>query len=163
MRRARSLLVMIFCVIAANAQAGTTYSEARKVDEFKDVSCEDEKARLDNFANELQNNPDAQGYILVYGGKRHPYPARHNSSLALPRRGEAEARAARLKPYLHDSRGIDSNRIVVINGGYRDRWAAELWVVPKGANPPAPTPTVNPHEIRFRRGRIKKRDYECGV
>jgi hypothetical protein len=163
MRKAWSLLLMIFCLIAANANAGIATSEARKFDEFKDVNCEDEKARLDNFANELQNNPDVQGYIVFYGGKRHQYPTRPNSRLALPRRGEAEARAARLKPYLHDSRGIDSGRIVVINGGYRDHWAAELWIVPKGANAPAPTPTVRPQEIRFRRGRIKKSDYECGV
>lgn len=163
MRKAWSLLLMIFCVIVANAQTGTAPSEARKFDEFKDVGCEDEKARLDNFANELQNTPEAQGYIVFYGGKGRQHPARPNSRLALPRRGESEARAARLKPYLHESRGIDSNRMMVVNGGYRDRWAAELWIVPKGANPPAPTPTVKSVEIRFRRGRIKKSDYECGV
>jgi hypothetical protein len=163
MRKAWSLLLMIFCVIVANAQTGTAPSEARKFDEFKDVGCEDEKARLDNFANELQNNPDVQGYIVFYGGKRHRYPTRHNSSPALPRRGEAEARVARLKPYLNDNRGIDSNRIVVVNGGYRDQWAAELWIVPKGAKTPVPTPTVKSQEIKFRRGRIKKSDYECGV
>jgi hypothetical protein len=163
MRRVWSLLLMVVCVIAANAQAGTATPEARKFDEFGDVGCEDEKARLDNFANELQNNPDVQGYIVFYGGKRHLSPTAHNSRPALPRRGEAEARAGRLRPYMSDTRGVDANRIVVINGGYRDRWAAELWVVPKGANPPAPTPTVKPGEIRFRRGRIKKRDYECGV
>jgi hypothetical protein len=163
MRKAWSLLLMIICVIAANAHAGTAPPEARKIDEFGDVGCEDEKARLDNFANELQNNPDVQGYIVFYGGKRHQHPTRPSSRPALPRRGEAETRVARLKPYLNDNRGIDANRIVVINGGYRDRWAAELWIVPKGANPPTPAPTVKPQEIRFRRGRIKKSDYECGV
>lgn len=163
MRKAWSLLLMVFCVIVANAQVGTAPSEARKFDEFADVRCEDEKARLDNFANELQNDPGAQGYIVFYGGRRQQHPTRPNARLALPRRGEAEARAARLKPYLHDNRGIDSERIVVVKGGYRDEWAAELWIVPKGANPPVPTPTVKPQEMRFRRGRIKKRDYECGV
>jgi hypothetical protein len=163
MRTAWSLFIMIFCAIMANAHPSAAHSEARKFDEFKDVACEDEKARLDNFANELQNDPEAQGYIVFYGGKRRQHPTRPDSRLALPRRGEAEARAARLKPYLHDSRGIDSNRMVVVNGGYRDQWAAELWIVPKGANPPVPAPTVKPQEIRFRRGRIKKSDYECGV
>jgi hypothetical protein len=154
---------MIICVIVANAQTGTAPPEARMLDQFGDVNCEDEKARLDNFANELQNTPGDQGYIVFYGGKRHQSPTRHHSKLALPRRGEAEARAARLKPYMNYNRGIDANRIVVVDGGYRDQWAAELWIVPKGANPPAPTPTIKPQEVKFRRGRIKKRDYECGV
>ena len=163
MRRVWSLLIIVLCVFVAEAQPGTTPSEARRVDEFGDVLCEDEMARLDNFANELQNDPDVQGYIVFYGGKRQRDPTRHAARLALPRRGEAEARAARLQPYLHDRRGVDSKRIVVVNGGYREQWTAELWIVPKGANPPIPTPTFKPREIRFRGGRIKKRDYECGV
>jgi hypothetical protein len=52
---------------------------------------------------------------------------------------------------------------VVINGGYRELWEAELWIVPKGATPPTPTPTIKVQDIRFRRGRIKKSDYECEV
>ena len=154
---------MVLCLMAASAHAVTATPEARKFDEFGDVCCEDEKARLDNFVNELQNNPEARGYIIFYGGKRHRYPPCHSSRVVLPRRGEAAARAARLKPYIRDTRGVDASRIVVINGGHRDQWMAELWIVPKGANPPVPTPTVKPQEIRFRRGRIKKRDYECGV
>ena len=163
MRKSWSLLIIIFCAIVANAHGGTAPAEARKVDEFGDVCCEDEMARLDSFANELQSNPDATGYIVFYGGKRHQYPTCHRSKLALPRRGEAEARVARLKPYLNGNRGIDSNRIVVVNGGYRAQWTAELWIVPKGANPPVPTPTVKPQEIKFRRGRIKKLEFVCGV
>jgi hypothetical protein len=163
MRKAWSLITMIFFITVANAHAITAPPEARKFDEFGDIYCEDEKARLDNFAIELQNNPDAQGYIIFYGGKRHPSFYRHSSRLELPRRGESAARGARLKPYISSTRGIDIDRVVVINGGYRDLWAAELWIVPKGAKPPVPTATVKPQEIRFRRGRIKKREYECGV
>jgi hypothetical protein len=60
----------------------------------------------------------------------------------LPRRGEAEDRVARLKPYLVETRGIDPQRIVIVNGGYRENWMAELWIVPRGTNPPQPTPTL---------------------
>jgi hypothetical protein len=38
---------------------------------------------------------------------------------------------------------------------------AELWIAPKGADAPNPTPTVQLQEIRFSKGRIKKSDYEC--
>jgi hypothetical protein len=111
----------------------------------------------------LQNNPDFTGYIIFYGGRRHHYPYCHSSRLRLPRRGEAEARAARLKPYLFDSRGIYPARIVVVNGGYRESWEVELWIVRKGEAPPTPTPTLQPQEIRFRRGRARARDYHCEV
>ena len=80
----------------------------------------------------------------------------------LPRWGESQARAARLKPYLVNSRGI-AGRVVVIDGGFRETWTADLWIVPKGASPPTPTPTVKPEDIRYRKGRIRKRDYECEV
>ena len=84
-----------------------------EVDEFRDICREGEKARLDNLAIELQNNPEAHGYIIFYGGRRYPscwhsgrrYGARH------PRFGEAEARAARMKPYLVNLRGFSPERI----------------------------------------------------
>lgn len=132
-------------------------------DTFGDVCCNDEKARLDNFAIALAQEPESTGYIIFYGGTRHKYPFCSSRRLMLPRRGESQARAARLKPYLVNSRGIDPRRIVVIDGGYRETWAADLWIVPKGGSPPTPTPTVQPQDIRYRKGRIQKRYYECEV
>jgi len=131
-------------------------------DRFGDVCCDDEKAHLDNFAVELQAQPNVQGYIIFYGGRRVSYPY-CNNRLRLQRRGEAQARAARLKPYLTGTRAIDPARVIVIDGGYRESWTAELWLVPMGANPPTPSPTVQPKDIRFRKGRIKKSFYECQV
>src|SRR2546430_1318524 len=65
---------------------------SRKFDEFDDVNCEDEAARLDNLAEYLKQEPTAKVAILFFGGKRFRGK--------LPRRGEAAARAARLKSYL---------------------------------------------------------------
>jgi hypothetical protein len=154
---------IICCVLVLNSYAAIAPLEAKLFDKFGDICCEDEKARLDNFAVQLQNEPEVQGYIIFYGGRRHNYPYCHSPRQRLPRRGEAEARVERLKTYLVNSRGLDAKRITVVNGGYRDSWESELWIVPKGAHPPAPTPTVNPQDIRFRRGKIKRRDYECEV
>ena len=162
MRKLLSIII-ICCVMNFNFDAVGAPLEARLFDKFGDTCCDDEKARLDNFTNELQNNPEFTGYIIFYGGRRHNYPYCHSSRLRLPRRGEAEARASRLKPYLVESRGVDAARIVVINGGYRERWEAELWIVPKGTNPPTPTPTVKPQEIRHRKGRARVSDYHCEV
>src|SRR5712691_8379870 len=72
-----------------------------KFDAFGDIKCEDEYARLDNFAIQLQNEPTAKGLIIFYGGR--------SFRGKLPRRGDAAARAARLRPYLVKRRGIPSD------------------------------------------------------
>jgi len=94
---------------------------AVKFDEYGNIKFNDEKARLDNYAIQLQNQPGSQGYIVVYG------------SCA----GEAQARADRAKDYLVNTRGIDAGRLVTVDGGCRSDLAVELWVVPTGATPPA--------------------------
>src|SRR4051812_49961997 len=71
-------------------------SPIKKFDEFGDINCESEYARLDNFAVALQNEPQAKGLIIFYGGEA--FKSR------LPQQGEAEARGARLVPNLFDPR-----------------------------------------------------------
>ncbi len=127
----------------------------RKFDEFGDIKCEDEMARLDNFAIQLQQEPQAKGVIIFFGGKTFRGK--------LPKRGEAEARAARLKPYLVRRRGIPAGRIIVINGGYAEQWLAELWVVPPGASMPTADSTIQIKRVRFRKGRVNPRALRCGV
>lgn len=99
--------------------------QPRKADEFGEITHDDEKARLDLFAIELQNEPGAQGYIIAYGGRR-------------PRAGEGQRRANRARDYLVNTRGINAARITTIDGGYRESGTTELWVVPAGATPPRP-------------------------
>ncbi len=94
---------------------------AVKFDEYGNIKFNDEKARLDNYAIQLQNQPGSQGYILAYG------------SCA----GEAQARADRAKDYLVNTRGIDAGRLVTVDGGCRSDLLVELWVVPTGATAPA--------------------------
>ena len=97
----------------------------------------------------------AQGYVIFYGGRSY-----HGR---LARRGESEARVNRIKKYLLKNRGIDVGRIVMINGGYRERWGAELWIAPFGTQSPTPTPTLGIKDMKFRRGKIRKGEYNCGV
>jgi hypothetical protein len=108
---------------------------AHKVDEYGNIRFNDEKARLDNYAIELQNDPTAQGYLICYGGRKG-------------RTGEAQRRCDRAKDYLVNTRGISGDRIVTVDGGYREELTVELWVVPSGANPPTGSPTVDPSEVK---------------
>src|ERR1041384_6379300 len=41
---------------------------SKRFDEFPDISRNDEKARLDNFGIEMQNDPTATAYVIVYPG-----------------------------------------------------------------------------------------------
>ena len=121
---------------AATAVGGLPQiSTPRRFDEFPSIAHDDDKARFDNLAIELQNNPGATGYVIAYAGR--------NS-----RAGEADRMAARAVQYLTTTRGISRDRIVTINGGYRESNSFEMWLVPQGATPPSPTPTVSPDQIR---------------
>lgn len=97
----------------------------RKFDEYYDIARNDEKARLDNYAIQLQSEPGAQGYIIVY-------PSRSAKS------SEAQNRATRISDYLTNSRGIDASRYTITMGAARENWLFELWIVPQGAQPPQP-------------------------
>lgn len=99
--------------------------ECRKFDEFPDIARNDEKARLDNFAIELQNDPTSTAYVLVYPGERG-------------RTGDVQRHTTRIVDYLINSRGIDARRIVTLVGSPRSELMVELWTCPQGGKPPAP-------------------------
>ena len=96
-----------------------------KFDEIGEVARDDEKARLDVFAIELQNSPGAQGYIIGYGGSGR-------------RAVSGQQRAQNARDYVVTTRGIDASRIVVLDGGQRTAGSLQLWLVPPGATPPRP-------------------------
>ena len=98
--------------------------QCKKFDEFPAIAYNDEKARLDNYAIELQNDPTATAYVIVYPGQRG-------------RAGEVQKHTTRIIDYLVNSRGINAQRIVTLVGPTRDELMVELWLCPQGANPPA--------------------------
>jgi hypothetical protein len=111
------------------------------LDSFSNISCEDLKARLDNLAIYLQQQPELQGHIITYGGR-------------IGMSNEAGAYAAAIKDYLVNTRGMDASRIVITDGGFREKLSGELWLTKPGAPSPSPTPSVDPKYVT-RRGVIK--------
>jgi PEGA domain-containing protein len=121
---------------------------SREFDVCCSCSYDDQKARLDNLAVELQNDPSTTTYIIAYGGRTS-------------RIGLADRLLTRAREYLVTKRGIDPSRIVVLNGGFKEEDCVELWVVPSGATPPQPSPTVQAGDVRPARstpGRRRRRD-----
>jgi hypothetical protein len=102
--------------------AQTGKPSAHKVDEFSDIQASDLIARLDNLAIELQNEPDAKCFLIVYRSRRD-----------LP--GLSNQYAHRMKSYLVNSRRLSPDRIITVDGGVASCLSQELWVVPKGTAP----------------------------
>lgn len=101
-----------------------------KLDEFDRAQNGDIKARLDSFAVALQNDPLLQGYIVNYQGRTDP-------------KASVERRKVLIQIYLFRSRGIASERIIFVDGGFRETISSELWVAVAGSGLPPLTPTVD--------------------
>src|SRR5919112_940060 len=144
-RKVTAILVVDDCsgdrACRQTAQAATgvaalpKISTPKRFDEFPSVAHDDDKARLDNLAIELQNNPGSTGYVVAYAGRSS-------------RAGEAERMGRRAIEYLTTTRGLSADRVRFIDGGYREANTFELWLLPQGATPPTPTPTLTPEQIR---------------
>jgi hypothetical protein len=105
-------------------------------DNYGDIRFSDEKARLDNFAIQLLNDPDATGYITVYPGRKAVV-------------AEAQIRGNRARDYIINVRHIDPARVKTIDGGYRPDFTIYLQLVPTGAEPPVPDPSVDPKDVEI--------------
>lgn len=133
-----------------NGTAKHLQDGGRKFDEFTGANWESAMARLDNFAVNLQNQPNALGVVIVYGGQRR-------------RPLEAKAWSSCLKDYLLKRRGLDSGRTRFIQGGYRVDLTVELWTVPMGQQVPAATATIKPSEVRFSGRKLTKWRRMCAL
>ena len=107
-----------------------------RFDFYGDVSLVREKSLLDNFSITLKDQPNRTGFIIAYAGKRARF-------------GEARARAERAKNYLVKERRFDSNRLIAIDGGYREAPEVELYVVPDGVCAPTAAPTIDPRDVKI--------------
>lgn len=107
------------------------FNEARKYDEFssRELSSDDISGHLYQFAQELLKNSRLRGYIVSY-------------SEPLQSRGDYLRHTYGVERYV-EHHGLDPRRVMVIDGGFRDRRATELWFVPEGVTPPKPTRQIS--------------------
>ena len=91
-------------------------------DQYGDIKFEDEKARLDNFAIQITNEPLSIGQIIMYAGRE-------------TFKNEAAERLARAKSYIVDVREIDRNRIITTDCGFSDELRITLMIFPAGVTP----------------------------
>jgi len=99
---------------------------ANKFDEYGRIGGCDHSARLDNLAVTLQDTPDLDGYILIYGPDGD---------------GWRKLQFSVIRDYLVNARGLPEDRIKFIDGGRNSDLTEpriELWLAPHDAAPPEP-------------------------
>ncbi len=137
MRRMHALLCCLaFLSFSVSAQEPTPAPAASKIDEFGNVKCGDELARLDNLAHGLRADSRLSAYIVLYGRRQG-------------RRDEAEARALRMATYLIKRRDFDPARVIAVRAGDSTTFKGEFWLVPPGAQPPVAASILRAGKIEW--------------
>jgi hypothetical protein len=109
-------------------------------DSYGPIPFPDAKAKLESFAGQLQSmngtTPHFRGFVIVYAG-----------------RSAHEAEASKVvecsRDYLVRELKMDPNTIVVTDGGYRNEFIVELYIMPTDAYPPLLKPTVSRRQIEI--------------
>ena len=156
--------ILIFLFLSSFAfSVSAQEKEARQIDEFGILPCGDMLSRLHWIYTESQNSPDSKIYVVYYGGRFRKtifWDQKNKSNkiqLKYPHQEDALNQAKSIPLYLTTEerypaaiRDSLKNKIVLINGGFRQNIQMEIWIVPKDAAPPKPMPTIDEKDIKFR-------------
>lgn len=136
LRRLCPLLLITTLVCAPCVRTWALVPDVFWLDKYGNLLWEDEKARLDNFAAHLMQEPKFYGYILVQAGRRAC-------------RGEAQAHAIRAKNYLMRVRGIAWDRVAWKDVGYGAEKMVTLYLFERGKPVPYEFKYEPPTEGQF--------------
>jgi hypothetical protein len=106
---------------------------------------EQDKPRLDRFAEEMRVNSSADAYIIAFAG-------------LLSYKNETSIRLNCIRKYLIRTHGISSSRLKLIDGGYQVEKSVKLFLVKPGEPKPPTFPTLNREAVRI----TKAPKYPCG-
>lgn len=109
------------------------------------LSFEEDKPRIDRFAEDIKRNHSAEAYIIAYGG-------------LVSYKNEARIRLSCIRNYLKTAHGISSSRLKLIDGGHRPEVSVELFLVKPADPKPTAYPIVNREAVQM--GKVPK--YPCG-
>ena len=115
-------------------------------DSYGKISFEDATARLDNFVIQLlelnKEKFEYRAFIIAYAGRSAHI-------------GEAQSVADCTKNYLVKVREANPDSIIAVDGGYRNEFIIELYIIPKDSYPPVLMPTVSPKKVQLLEGTFK--------
>jgi len=114
-------------------------------DSYGKMPFADAEARFDSFLLQLENlnrgKPHYRGFVIVYAGR--------SAHVA-----EGSTMAECAKSYLVSVRKADPDTVIAVDGGYRDAFLVELYIIPNDAYPPMLLPTVSPKKVEILPGTV---------
>jgi hypothetical protein len=106
---------------------------------------EQDKPRLDRFAEEMTVKSSDDAYIIAFAGM-------------VSYKNEARIRLNCIRKYLIRTHGISPSRLKLIDGGYRVETSVKLFLVNPDEPKPPTFPTLNKEAVRL----TKAPKYPCG-
>lgn len=152
------LIILSSFVVDISAQA----EEARKIVELGVVPCGQFNSLADVTHQEYKKSPNSTIYAIYYEAKNtvitiwNKKTKISETKTLNPIRGDALGRAKELPLYLKAAYKVSENKVKLIDGGYKETFVMEIWIVPKGAKLPTPTSTVKEKDVKFRKGKPRK-------
>lgn len=153
------LLGLVFFVFPAVNVFGQS-KEARKIDEFGIIPCGHFNALIYSAYAAIKEAPEAKLHVIYYGEGRaqtgstlNGKTKRPEKKLFYPHRLDALNRAKEVPLNLRLAHNLAEDKVVLIDGGFREDFELEIWLVPKDSAPPRPTPTVDEKDVKFRKGK----------
>lgn len=121
------------CVLQASGKVAII-PPAVKFTGFGELDDETLKKNIDQIAAYLAQM-EHRVYLIAYAGRNNE-------------RGYAVNWLTRIRDALV-TKGIGASRMVVLDGGFRETPHIDFWLVPRGSEPPGPTPTIKRSEIVY--------------
>jgi hypothetical protein len=117
-----------------------TYEQTQKPifdeDDGGGLSFEEDRPRIDRFADAMKRNRSAELYVIAYGG-------------LISYKDEAKIRLKCIQQYLIKTHKIARSRLKFIDGGYRVEVSVRLFLVNSGDPKPTPYSTVNREAVKM--------------
>jgi len=132
-------------------------------------------AWMDGIIQASEKSPDSKIYLVYYGERFRKVDSKTNKKdfevikLEYAHRDDGlnwakaipfyMANAERVQPELRASL---KDKIVLLDGGFRENTEVEIWLVPNAAELPTPTPTVAAKDIKFKTDKPRSvPDFSC--
>ncbi len=133
---------------------------AKKLSDFGEISCDKMTGKVDDVISALTSEPNSKAYIIYYSGFYFVTQKTKKGTwrILVDHRPFSFAKAiSRQFGY----RKIEEAKFELKYGGYQDKVLFDVWLVPEGAEPPLPNPTVNPKDEKFKNIKVIKRSIPC--